>query len=430
MLASVIMEGANASRNDGMPSYDFSTSAVAESSYMTSACADLFSDIMEAEKAYMAADVIGAAQAIRAQRVGESFDMVAVSEGIIGNGIAKIKAAFQKFLAKVQAFYKKVIDWFKAMFSNAGDFVKKFGKTVKDKASKVKGYSYKGYVYKKSEGDSAVQSVKDALTKKMDALIGDGFSIANDAKSQAEFDEMMKSKLSDTFDGEKAKSANEYLEDVLRKLSAVDVSDTTQLKEELTLKYRNGDTDKREIVDFSGNNVGDMVDFLEKSKDTIDKLQKDLNSFETKVNDVVKKLNNFKEETASDADDAARTAARDKGSHASNISGKISALLNAVKDACNVRIEIYKEMSSSWLGALKGFYNYNPKQESMGVFDVDAFAALESSLVLEGEDCEDCDGGKGGDDGKKAAKGGDDDEEATAESAVQSILDMAAKYSF
>ena len=188
LMSEMIMEGTNAgsATTDLYGGYDFSASAIAESSYMTSACATLFSNVMEAEQAFMVSDVVGAATVIREQRAGNSVDQVAVYEGIIKSGIEKLKNAFQKFIAKVKEYYKRVIDWFKAMFSNAETFAKQYGDMIKKKAQKVKDFHYTGFKYTIAKGDSKADSFGEAVKSKMNDLIGKDYDIAKTAKTKQE----------------------------------------------------------------------------------------------------------------------------------------------------------------------------------------------------------------------------------------------------
>ena len=421
-LATMIMEGTNlgsSSADSLYGDYDFSATALAESSYFSSACATLFSDIMEAEQSWMVADVVGAATAIREQKAGNPVDVAAVQESVLGNGIEKIKSAFHKFIEKVKQFYHKVIDWFKAMFSNAEDFVKKFGSTIQTKATKVKGYKYNGYIYKKEAGDSLVNNAKDIFEKAIDDAIG-GLDAAKSA-SKDEFKTQILPKLSSDFksDDEKANPSSTTLVEKKFKETSAKADDATELKEKIYDAYRSGDNQKQTIVDFEGNGVGNMCKFLKDSSKVISDLQKELGKFEDKVGKVVNKLNGFKDE--GDGSEA-------RMSNASYLAGVISAYLTAYKVPCEARISIYKEMASSWLGALKGFYNYKGTSESVEIFDsAEEYAALESSLVLEAEE-------KATSGDKPAPDEGDPGEgkgeESATESAVASILEMAANFKF
>lgn len=422
-IASVIMEGASAgSGSVDLGNFDFSASAVEESSYVASAIAGLFTDIMEAEQSYKVADVVGAATIVRESRSGNAVDAVAIQEGIVKSGIERLKTAFQKFIAKIKEYYHRVINWFKAMFSNAENFVKNFGDMIKKKAGKVKDFHYTGYKYTIEKGDSNCDSIKNAVDKKIDSLAGAIGDLKS--KSKAEFYDYVKtsvfgSKYGGAFkdDSDRASSSDVVEEFISKEISAVKASDISELREELIDSYRDGDKEKVDIKDFEGNSVDKMLKFLKESSKTISKFETEVKKYENNVNKVIQKLNGL---TAKDGDD--------KGDEivncASYVSGLVSAFLNLYKVPCDVRISIYKTISSEWLGALKKFYNFkgNAVKESTVVEDLEAFATLESSLILEGEDCSSGDE-PSGDPEEKEPKG-----TAATEATVASILETAGQY--
>lgn len=425
-IASVIMEGAaganGGSSNDLYGNFDFSASAVEESSYVASAVAGLFTDIMEADQSYMVADVVGAATIVRESRLGNAVDAVAIQEGIVKSGIERLKTAFQKFIAKIKEYYRRVVDWFKAMFSNAENFVKNYGDMIKKKAAKTKDFHYTGFKYTIDKGDNNCESIKNAVDKKIDSLAGAIGDLKS--KSKSEFYDYVKtnvfgSKYGGAFkdDSDRASSSDVVEEFISKEISAVKASDISELREELIDSYRDGDKEKVDIKDFDGNGVDKMLKFLKESSKTISKFETEAKKYETNVNKVIQKLNGL---TSKDGDD--------KGDEivncASYVSGLVSAFLNLYKVPCDVRISIYKTISSEWLGALKKFYNFkgNAVKESAEVEDLDAYAALESSLILEGEGC----GGSEGPSGDPKEK--EPEDTAATESVVAGILETATRY--
>lgn len=426
-LAKIIMEGAGFSSSSvDMGDFDYSATALEESSYVDSAMATLFTDIMEAEQGFMVADIIGTATVIREQAAGNDIDSTAILEGVVGNGIARIKAAFQKFIAKIKEFYKKVIDWFKAMFSNAENFVKNFGTAVKDKARKAKGFKYTGFKYTLGAGDSKVASLKNSIDTKMKATIG-GFDYMakGSSTSSAEFKAAIASKVSSSFKEDDVPSASEVVDDYISTLGYSDIDD---MRNNLTEDYRDGSNTKTTIVDFEGNSVDSMLKFLKDSKKTISDLETDLKKYEDRVGNVIQKLNKY--EAAKGADGAENIV-----SNASYISSVMTSLLNLYKVPCNVQIAIKKAVSKEWLSALKKFYNYKATKESVEVYDDEAYATLENSIILEA-DCEDgeceepAEEGCGGGKKKKDMEGCSSTKEACSESAVADILEMASRYTF
>ena len=413
-LASVILEGASSMvPSVDLGSYDYSETILAESAFANSAFATLFTDIMEADQNYMVADVIGAATVIRENSLGNNIDPVAVTENVLKSGIEKIKNAFSKFIAKIKEFYKKVVDWFKAMTSNAEDFVKNYGKVVKAKASKAKEFKYTGFKYTIGDGDSKCESLKNATDSKIISYIGI-YDKVSDSKSTAEFREQIASVLKADFDEDKQTSSSDLIEKFLSDNKYDDISDARKI---LTETYRDGDDKKKEIKGFEDNSVDEMLKYLKDSKKKISDFQKDLDKYETNVKKIISKLNKIesKEGTAINNDNQVQ--------HASYLSSVISALLNVYKVPCEVQIALHKEISTAWLGVLKKLYNYRGKEvkESAEVFDAEAYAMLENSIILEGDDESD-------EKEDEVSEGKDCDTEECTESAIASILEQASKF--
>ena len=425
-LASVILEGANLTTSSiDTSDYDYSDSVVAESSYFDSAVATLFTDIMEAEQEFMVADVVGAATIIRESALGNTVDAVAVTEGVIKNGIEKIKNAFKKFIAKIKDYYHKIISWFKAMFSNAEDFVKNYGDEVKKKASKVKGFTYKGYKYTLEKGKQQVENIKSKIDTAIQGCLN-GFDFINNTTGVTN-DELLaklKGAISDSFKEDDKPSSTEVVDKFLEK--EFKYSDIAEMNTELRDLFRDGDTEKKEIKDFEENSVTEMLTFLKTSNKTISNFETELSKHETLVGKVIKKLDGIKIEGNDDKTDNLL-------SNVSYISSLVSAYLNAYKAACNVRISAYKDAASDYLSVLKKFYSYKYfKGVKEAFIPTDEYPALESSYLFESDDVEEEDDeDEGGCKKKKgcATEEGCATKEGCTESAIASILEQASRFS-
>lgn len=419
-LATLIMEGAGTRTTSYYNMYDFTDTVIEESSYTSAAIATLFTDIMEAEQSYMVADVIGAATVIRESSYGDCVDPVSVQEGIITGGLEKLKAAFAKFIAKIKEYYKRVINWFKAMTSNASDFITNYGEMIKKKAAKVKDFHYDGYKYTPDKGKTMTDGIKDKIDKKLiDTL--KGYDCIHETKSKAEFNNYLREKgiISKTFDEGESTSASEVVDDWLS--SDLNFEDIAEMREEIVEAFRDGDTSTSDIKDFEANSASSMIDFMKKSDKQISEATKELNNYESKVNKVIKKLDSFKANKDEEGAD-------NLVSHASYVSSLVSGYLNLYKVPCETRISMIKEISNTYLGVLKKFYNFKGNKEyykeqvqmnSVIPFDAEAYATLENSIILEG-------------DGEVNTNGSSDDtdEEEATESVVAGILEQAARYSF
>lgn len=420
-LASLILEGSNySSRSVDMGNYDYRDSMVAESEFLDSAFATLFTDIMEAEKSYMVADIVASATIIREQSMGNSVDIVAVTEGVNGGVIAKIKGAFQKLWAKIKAFYEKVKNWFKAMFYDAGKFVKEFGPTLKKKAGQVKGFEYEGFKYTYDTGSKAVEDV----IKNVQAELGKTYNaldiVANGkGASIDEIKAALGNNLNHTKEEvDKMPSTSDVIDEYMTKTLKYD--DISDMKSNLTEKFHDGDTVAGKIRDFEANSVDSMVDWITKYDKLNSDLNRELKGYETNINKVISKLDKIKD-TKEEKDDAGNvtTAAGNEAQNASRISSITSSLLNVMKAACETRIDVAKEMTSKYHGILKRFLSFKGTKESYVPWDPESYATLESSLIFEGKDEDDDD-----DDTSK------DTDDVATESMISSILEQASMFSF
>lgn len=410
-LASVIMEGSGfGSLSVDLGNYDYSDTILAESSFINSAMATLFTDVVAAEQSYMVSDVVAAATYIHEASNGNTIDAYALLEASVGGAIDKIKNAFKKFINKIKEYYHKVIDWFKAMFSNAEKFVKNFGDTIKEKSRKVKGFKYEGFKYTISAGEAEVEKLRKAIDSEIKRTI-EGFDFVANSPTSEDFKTKILSKLDVNFNEDDLPSSSEVVDEYIEK--NLKYSDTTEMKSEVADKFRDDMSKKSTITDFEGNSVDSMIKFLKDSSSTISKLENQLSKYEENVKKVIKQLDKAENwETKGEGNDSANTA---KVSHASYLSSIITGLLNTYKVPCEVEIQIKKDITKDWLGALKKFYNYRPAKESVEVYDAEAYATLENYIILEG-----------------GGNGDDDDEEVNESygSDIADILDLASKYRF
>lgn len=356
LLADAILEGMSVNNNNAFD-YDASNIVVEDANFFASACSSLYVDIMESDNKFMSEDITSSAICVKGMLEGaDRTEYGPVLEGLFKNAIDRIISAFSKFKAKIIEYYHKVIDWFKAMFSGSKKFVTEYGKTLQTKASKVKGFEYNGYPYNVSSGDSTVTSACNEIDRKIKDTLG-SYDVIKGTKTKKELYDHLKANhiISNKFDESSKPSASEVVEDFLSSnFSAVKVVDISDLTTELIEVYRGGSS-KEIIKDFSSTPVGTMCDFLKTSDDKIKKFESQMKKFESSVNNAVSKLNSFKAE-----DDSIES--QNLISNANYVSSLLTQYLNLYRVPCSVQIQMYKEISKSWLGTLKGFYRYNGKK--------------------------------------------------------------------
>lgn len=401
-LASIILEGINTTPSTDYNDYKFdSNRVVMDSSFPDMAIATLFTNIMETEQSYMVADVVGAATVIYECNNGNEVDPVNVQESIIKDGIAKLQAAFKKFINKIKEYYHKVIAWFKAMTSNAEDFAKNFGDAIKKKANtKSKGFRYTGFKYTLSNGKTYSDRVKKLANDKMSEVLK-SFDAVKDLNA-TELGAYLRNEglISKDFKVDEKPSASDVIDEELNK--SLRVSDISDLKTEITEAYRDGESEPHIIDDFEDNSVSEMVDMLKTSGKFISDLEKEVRNYEKPVNAIIKKLDGFKAEKDEEG-------ATNLVSNASYLSSLMTAWLNIYKVPCECTISIYKGATSEYLGILKKFYRYKGVKESSEIFEPEMYALLEADT----EDDED-----------------GEPKDAATESVITGILEQAARYTF
>lgn len=423
-LASVIMEGTGF----GTPSvntdaYDYSHAVITETSYLNSAVATLFTDIMEAEQQYMVADVVGAATVIRESSLGNDIDTAAVIESVISSGIAKLKAAWTKFLANIKEFFKRVINWFKAMFSNAKDFEKNYGKLIREKARKAKGFKYNGFKYTESKGKAEVEKITGKVKEQVDVTLM-GFDEATQCATKADLKKkLMDEGVLDKDFKEEDSNSSDVIDDFIEKLG---YADSAEMTEEIFKAYRDGDDTKKEIVDFEENSVDEMLTTLKNGQKNIDDFGKTQKKYEDTVNRVIKKLDGIEKDKNAKGDE--ETKENNIVSNASYVSSLLTGYLNVFKSATNEQINAHKAMMSDYLSILKKFYNYKGNK--------DYVAQMNSYVPFEMSALESCDPEDDDDDSKDVEEGGCGGKKSSCESytpstesAIDSILEQASRFS-
>lgn len=376
-LARSLMSSVTESVN--IAGYDFSGSAIAESTWVDSACESLMVDICKVDKAFHTADIIGQVQVLQ-----ENANPEVLLEGMVKDGAEKIKNAFRKFWAKLKEWFNKVKQYFKSVFLTVKKFVKEFGKEIRDK--KPDGFKYTAYKYT-LDADSgnkvfekvaaeigklvhSVEKVGEVKEYQVKEIVADRDNFdAYGAKYDGKFaamghqfaakvenrggyknfnpDNVMSNLAKDAgLDPEIFKlSTSEYQDNFIKNMG-MKSTDITELNVYLAASYRDGDEQESEWEDFESNSKEEMVSLIENGEKVISQIERDEKAFEKTVNDIIKAYDKVK---ATDA------AGENAYKIAQKISGYLSALLTVGKVPSTVKVAAYKEAMSSYERILKSF---------------------------------------------------------------------------
>lgn len=391
----------------------YNVKAMMTSEYLDSACESLIKDIYDADKAFMVADVIGECKVLT-----EGADPEVLLEGMISDAMSKLKEGFEKFLAKIKEWFAKVKKFFQVLFMNGKELAKKYGAEIRKKS--VKGFKYKGFEYKISDGDALVESISNDVATEIDKLVGrieelkdltpgdletrlkdrtktitgynkdDAYKNTGAWESKARGLDNESKKITSHFvtSADSEMSSTDY-QDKLVSAICKGASDISEMGETIEEKYRNGDTEKYEIDEFEANDRSDMLDFLTKFDKAISDMNKAEKQFEKDVNVVIKaldKLGSKKETLDVNQKDGTKMGTKEVSYKlASKISSFISSALAVRKTACDKKVSIYKEINSSWTSVLKSFVLKKEVKESAFFDDFDSMIALTEAADVEPE---------------------------------------------
>lgn len=344
--------------------YDFSESAYVGESYISGACISLMEGICDCDMQYMIADTIGTGKVLL-----EKANPAAMLKNVAGGGFAKLKEVFKTFKAKVVAYFKKVIDFFKSMFSSGKKFVSEFGKALENKA-KTTTFQYTGYPYDCTGGDKLVEKVKTAGSEAVNKLVT-GFSdiAALSGKTTAEIKNAIQSDVAGD-----VSDIGEFTEEFIKEAGIGGAASSTDMKNEIKKKYHGGKTTKVEGLTLTTADVTAMCDLISGNKQQITSFKNDMDTFTKQCDMIMTKLNSVEKD--GDQDTAYKVA--------STVSSCVSAVLTVVKSAHSVRVDMHREATRAAIGLLKRFYMYKPAKESY-LFETDDIADefdMESNEVM------------------------------------------------
>lgn len=335
-----------------------------ESFYVDAACEALVTDIFTIDKAYHVADIMGEVQVIK-----EGADGQAILEGMISNGIEKLKNVFRKFWAKLQAWFASVKKYFKSLFLKGKDFVKEFSKEITDK--KATGFKYHAFKYTLSKGDSAGDKIMNEVNRRLD-ICAAGIKKSNDARDAEDIKKAVADIVgSSNVNVDGMKSSSDYQEATIKAIGLGGATTTSELTDELKKAYRDGEEAAQDFEEFESNSKSEMMDLVESADKTIKQIEKDEKAFEKDVNGIIKALDSVKK---SDNENAYKVAQK--------LSSYASALLTLGKIPSTEKVNAYREAANAFRSILGSFVRFKPAKEGA---EVDENEELEGSDAPVGE---------------------------------------------
>lgn len=327
-------------------------SYVGEASELNQILFEAAKDIHQIQGGLYVADIM-----MESQVIFEGASEEVLLEGVVKDYFDKLIEAFRKLLNKIKAWFKKVYQAVESFFLPGAQFVKKYANELHQKDTK--GYTYKGYNWKKPAVD-ALYAMKKAEKLEVPSFtsISAIFNIA-DVKPNAE------GRVTST-------EVTQAQKDILRGMDPK-AENVSEFKQHILEEVMGGD-EKEEIENFSVYSMSEMIAFVKDHSKLVDKLKKAEKINQKSLDNIIKGLETFKKNLSTE----------EKATHSASINNCASVLryqLTVTNAMVECAITVAKKQNSEFVGALKGLLRYKPAKEGFGYMDDEKGSSILESAI-------------------------------------------------
>ena len=305
------------------------------------------------------------------EAVSEGANVEGVMESVVGDFFQKIIDAFKKLGNKIKGWFKAFRKWLDLIFKHGKDFVKRFRKDIEDK--NASGYEYESYKYSQSKGDGLAKEKTNLLSAEIKKLCG-GMEVP-ESKESGKWEEKVGAPAKYDEDYKTSKGTENILKETLK------YEDRSKMVEAIKKAYRGDAESKTTLKDFEGNSKGDMMKFIEGSKDQIKEVADAETTFTRDIEEVISALEKSKDKFKDNEDK--RGGVGRLITHTTSMLRECVTLTAAINE---IRKGMYGEMASAFESALKGFLRFKPAKavtDSYVADNEDSMSSLlESSMKL------------------------------------------------
>lgn len=293
-------------------------------------------------------------------------------EGVVKGSLTKLKEMFQRFWAKVRAWFEKAKRALQMIFSSGEAFIKKFEEDLNMK--NVKGFTYEGYHYTLQDGANTVQEKVDEAKKFLHETVGFNFKEAQQTMyGQKEI--LGKRERNGEY------NTSEEKEKLIKRLGAEELS---EVLDEVKKAFRNGKDEKEEIEDFSGNSKQELIAIVKNMKKNISEVEKQQrdtdNNFKKVLNAIQNAQSEIQRETASGDEVAAQRKAKllTFANHKFQLAHYALSIINSLY---GVEVDAYKEAAREAESVLKAYLRFKPAKEGFEIMDDEQTGSILESAM-------------------------------------------------
>lgn len=292
-------------------------------------------------------------------------------EGVVKDSLTKLKEMFQRFWAKVRAWFEKAKKALQMIFSSGEAFIKKFEEDLNMK--NVKGFTYEGFKYTLEAGSKTVQSKVETVEKFLDETVG--FKI-DEAQTTMHG---QKSSIEDTeHSGEY--NTTEEKEKLVKQLGAEELS---EVLDEVKKAFRNGKEEKEEFEDFSGNSKQALIAIVKNMKKHISEVEKQQRQTDNDFKKVLNAIQNAQSainRQKAEGEDVAQKKAKmlTFANHKFQLAHYALTIINSLY---GVEVDAYKEAAREAESVLKAYLRFKPAKEGFEIMDDEQTGSILESAM-------------------------------------------------
>lgn len=293
-------------------------------------------------------------------------------EGVVKDSLTKLKEMFERFWAKVRAWFEKAKKALQMIFSSGEAFIKKFEEDLNRK--NVEGFTYEGYQYTLQNGSKTVEEKVGEAKKFLNETVGFNFKEAQQTM-YGQRDILGKRERNGEY------NTSEEKQNLIKRLGAEELSEVLA---EVKKAFRNGKEEKEEFKDFSGNSKQELIAIIKEMKKHISEVEKQKrqndNDFKKVLTAIQNAQSEIKSQTTSGDEDALQRKAKllTFANHKFQLAHYALTVINSLY---GVEVDAYKEAAREAESALKAYLRFKPAKEGFEIMDDEQTGSILESAM-------------------------------------------------
>lgn len=293
-------------------------------------------------------------------------------EGVVKDSLTKLKEMFQRFWAKVRAWFEKAKKTLQMIFTSGEAFIKKFEEDINMK--NVRGFTYEGFKYTLENGRKAVKEKVDAVEAFLNETVG--FNLEEEAQRTTYGQKT-------SIEGREHSAEYNTTEEKEKLVKQLGAEELSEVLAEVSKAFRNGKEEKEEFEDFSGNSKQELIAIVKNMKKHISEVEKQQRQTDNDFKKVLSAIQNAQSiinHQKAEGEDAAQKKAKmlTFANHKFQLAHYALTVINSLY---GVEIDAYKEAAREAEATLKAYLRFKPAKEGFEIVDDEQTGSILESAM-------------------------------------------------